>query len=276
MPYSNIRMIVMDMDDTLLNEDLQISPENKQAIRNAQAEGITIVLASGRPTPAMVPYADQLDLQGEGYVISYNGAYVTDWSNQEVLFDTCLTKYECDLLVNTAHKQGTNLHTYVDGDILTDEMNPHTDYEAALTGMPINHVDDLKIAIKGKVPKVLFVAESDKIKSMRDELGKTLGGRFMISISKPVFLEFTNKEVDKSRGIDVLCKKLGIDKQDVMAIGDSYNDLTMLRDCGVGVAMGNAPDDIKALANVVTKSCKNNGVAAIIQEVLESSRTAEA
>jgi len=274
MPYANVRMIVMDLDDTLLNDAVQISPANQAAIARARAAGLTIVLASGRPFPAMIGYADLLHLAQGGYVISYNGAYVTDWSNRETLFETCLSKLECDLLVDTAHAQGVLMQTYIEGAIVTEQMNPYSQLEATLTGMPIELVADLKSVIQTKVPKVLMLAEPDKIKTLQAELSKTLGGRFMISISKPVFLEFTNSAVDKSRGIDVICAKLGIDKADVMAIGDSYNDLTMLRDCGVGVAMGNAPDDIKAIANVVTTDCADDGVAAMIDRVLASQSTA--
>jgi Cof subfamily protein (haloacid dehalogenase superfamily) len=275
MPFTNIQMIVMDMDDTLLGADHQISPENKLAIEQAQAAGIIIVLASGRPTPAMAPFADQLNLNNGGFVISYNGAYVTDWSNQQVLFDTCLTKYEHDMLVDAAHAHQSNLHTYVDGDIVTDALNPYTDIEADLTNMPIRCVADLKEAVQGSVPKVLMVAAPEKVKAMSEELKTSLGGRFTISISKPFFLEFTNQQVDKSAGISVLCSNLGIEKAHVMAIGDSYNDLTMIRDCGVGVAMGNAPDDIKAIADIETLSNAEHGVAAIIQRVLRSQQVAE-
>jgi len=274
MPYANIRMIVMDMDDTLLSDDHEVSPQNRKAIEQAQQAGIVIVLASGRPTPAMKAIADDLNLKNEGYVISYNGAYVTDWSNQKVLFDTCLTKYEHDLIVDTAHAHSCNLHTYVNGDIVTDEMNEYTDIEAQLTGMPINLVGNLKTAVTGSVPKVLMVAEPTKLKRIETILTRTFAGRFTISISKPFFLEFTNKAVDKSAGISVLCEALGIAKQDVMAIGDSYNDLTMIRDCGTGVAMGNAPAEIKAIANVETLSNIDHGVAYIIEQVLQSQRTA--
>lgn len=271
MPFSHIRMIVMDMDDTLLNQQHEISSANKQAIWDAQKAGITIVLASGRPTPAMTESANELQLrENGGFVISYNGAFVTDWSNQNILYETCLTKYENDLLVDAAHTQGLNIHTYVDGDIVTDEMNAYTDIEAELTSMPIKLVEDLKQTVKGKVPKVLMVAEPSKLKSAAETLRLSLGGRFTISISKPFFLEFTNQEVDKSRGISVLCEKLNIAKEDVMAIGDSYNDLTMIRDCGTGVAMGNAPQDIKDVANELTLSNEEDGVAAIINRVILS------
>lgn len=269
MPLSDIRMIVMDMDDTLLNDQHQISQQNHQAIQAARAAGITVVLASGRPTPAMAPFADQLGLNEDGFVISYNGAYVTDWSNGTVLQETCLTKYESDMLVDAAHAHDSCLHTYMNGDIVTDRLNPYTDIEADLTSLPIRLVDDLKETVTGNVPKVLLVAEPHKVKAMRDEFQRTLGQRFTISISKPYFLEFTNLAVDKSAGIKLLCKQLGINMSQVLAIGDSYNDQTMLEDCGVGVAMGNAPDDIKASADRTTLDNNHHGVAEIIHIVLE-------
>ena len=186
MPYTNIRMIVMDMDDTLLSDGHIISPQNRQAIKQAQQAGIIIVLASGRPTPAMAAFADELNLNNKGYVISYNGAYVHDWSNQQILFDTCLTKAEHDFIVDTAHAHQCNLHTYVNGDIVTDALNEFTDIEAQLTGMPVTLVEDLKAAVTGSVPKVLMVAEPTKLKGIETELSQSLAGRFTISISKPL------------------------------------------------------------------------------------------
>lgn len=270
MKTSDIRMIVMDMDDTLLNDDHQISDQNRQAIRAAQTAGVTVVLASGRPTPAMAPFADELGLADGGYVVSYNGAYVSDWSTQAVLHETSLTKYECDMLVDAAHAHSSCLHTYVEGDIVTDRLNEYTDVEADLTGLPIRLVNDLKAAVTGTVPKVLLVADPEKVSTMRGEFARSLGDRFTISISKPYFLEFTNRAVDKSAGISLLCERLGFTKDQVMAIGDSYNDQTMLEDCGIGVAMGNAPDDIKAIADITTLSNNHHGVAEAIHRVLKT------
>lgn len=270
MPLHSIQMIVMDMDDTLLSSDHSISDKNIRAIKAAKEAGIVIVLASGRPTPAMAFAASALELDQGGFVISYNGAYVTDWAEQNVLFETCLSKYEHDLLVDTAHAQNSYIHTYVDGEILTDEDNEFTDIEAKLTKMPVKVVEDLKHSVSSSVPKVLMVSEPTNVTRMQAELSKAFDGRFTISISKPYFLEFTNQNVDKSKAIDVVCALTGIDKTNVMAIGDSYNDLTMLRDCGIGVAMGNAPEDIKNIANKVTKPNDQHGVADIIEEVLNS------
>lgn len=270
MSLANVKMIVMDMDDTLLNHDLTISQENLTAIQTAKDSGIVIVLASGRPTPAMWAYAEQLGLSQGGFLVSYNGAYVHDCQTKAVLFDTCLTKAEHDLLVETARIQNCTLHTYVDGDIITNIANAHTDLEAELTGMPIRIVESMIDYVKSTVPKVLLTGEPDQVKRMKAVLSEQFSNQFMISISKPVFLEFTNKAVDKSAGISVICDQLNISKNQVMAIGDSYNDLTMIRDCGFGVAMGNAPDDIKAIANAVTLSCEQQGVAHIINQVLSA------
>lgn len=275
MTLANVKMIVMDMDDTLLSHDLTISPENQVAIKNAQQAGIVIVLASGRPTPAMWSYAEQLGLNEGGFLVSYNGAFVHDCQTKTVMFETCLTKQEHDLLVHTAREQDCTLHTYVDGDIITHRANPHTDFEAELTGMPVKIVPSMTDYVTESVPKVLLTGEPEKVKQLKQTLMLSLGDRFMISISKPVFLEFTNQAVDKSAGIDVICNHLRINKHQVMAIGDSYNDLTMIRDCGIGVAMGNAPADIQSIADVVTLSCTDNGVAHMINQVLSAQPSLE-
>jgi Cof subfamily protein (haloacid dehalogenase superfamily) len=269
MDFSNTRMIVMDMDDTLLNEAHQLSDANKTALLQAKKEGVVIVLASGRPTPAMANIADALELNTGGFVVSYNGAYVTDWATKQVLHETTLSKDKTHTLIDLAKSADSDFHTYVDGDILTERHNPFTDIEAELTSMPIRDVSCLKSTVQSNVPKLLMVAEPSKVKKMHAAMNESHGTEFTITISKPYFLEFTKNAVDKSAGIDVICSYLGINKNDVVAMGDSYNDLTMIRDCGIGVAMGNAPDDIKAISDFIAPSNKDDGVATVVNEILK-------
>lgn len=269
MDFSNTRMIVMDMDDTLLNEDHVLSAVNKGALLKAKQKGIVIVLASGRPTPAMASVANDLELNNGGYVVSYNGAYVTDWSTGDILYETTLSKDNADTLIDLAKSANSDFHTYVDGDILTERHNPFTDIEAELTSMPVRDVSCLKTSVQSSIPKLLMVAEPVKVKTMHAAMNESHGNDFTITISKPFFLEFTQNAVDKSAGIDVICEYLGINKTEVVAIGDSYNDLTMIQDCGIGVAMGNAPEDIKAIADYIAPSNKDNGVAFVVHEILK-------
>ena len=129
-----IDMIVMDLDDTLLNDKLKISDYTKQVIFNAQKNGIKIVLASGRPTAAILKYADELKLkENNGYIISYNGAILTECSTGKEISRTTLTWDNIDFLISTAKEKNVYIQSYVNGNVITTQMNPHTDFEGELT-----------------------------------------------------------------------------------------------------------------------------------------------
>ncbi|WP_320824032.1 Cof-type HAD-IIB family hydrolase [Reinekea sp.] len=261
----NVKMIVMDLDDTLLNDDLVISDYTKGVIGNAQRSGIKIVIASGRPTPAIWRYAQELKLaENNGYVISYNGAIAHRCDTSEEIFRCTLTWENIDLLNRVYKEKSAFIHTYIDNQVVTPEHNPHTDFEGKLTGMPVVKVDDFRAEIKQEVVKILLLEEPTRLKQIEAELRPLIGDSMSMNISKPFFLEFTNKRVDKSKTIDFLCALENIDMQDVMAIGDSYNDITMIRDCGFGVAMNNGPVDVKIHAAHITHCNNTDGVATAI------------
>jgi len=259
------KMIVMDLDDTLLNDGLTIGNYTKQVINNAHKYGIKIIIASGRPTSAIMKFSKELELEKHnGYVISYNGAVITDCVSEENIFEKKLSIKDFQKVCDLAKEKGLFIHTYLGKRIFTSEMNEYTDFEGRLTGMPVTKVNNLKNFINSNVIKTLLLGDPDKLKQVEAEVQPILGNDMSINISKPFFLEFTNKQVDKSKTIDVLIKALGIKKQEVMAIGDSYNDLTMIKDCGIGIVMGNAPEDVKVHADFITHSNNYNGVATAI------------
>jgi len=259
------KMIVMDLDDTLLNDGLTIESYTKQVIKNAHEHGIRIIIASGRPTSAIMNFSKELELEKyNGFVISYNGAVITDCVTEENIFEKKLSINDFQRVCDLAKEKELFIHTYLGNEIFTSEMNEYTDFEGRLTGMPVNKVNDLKSYVNSEVIKTLILGDPAKLKQVETEVQPILGNDMSINISKPFFLEFTNKKVDKSKTIDVLIKALGIEKNEVMAIGDSYNDLTMIKDCGIGVVMDNAPEDVKEHADFITHSNNYNGVATAI------------
>ncbi|MEJ2044767.1 MAG: Cof-type HAD-IIB family hydrolase [Reinekea sp.] len=261
----NIKMIVMDLDDTLLNDKLVISDYTQKVILNAQKRGIKIVIASGRPTPAIMPYANQLRLaEYGGYVISYNGAIATDCSSGKEMFRCTLTWDDIELLCSLPQEMEVYIHTYIDGKVVTPFMNEYTDFEGKLTGMPVIRTPNLRSEIKQEVVKILLLQEPGRLKEIEQQLRPKIGDAMSMNISKPFFLEFTNKNVDKSKTIDFLCDQLGIEKGHVMAIGDSYNDITMIRDCGIGIVMNNGPEEVKKYASHITHCNNTDGVATAI------------
>lgn len=257
-----VKLIVMDVDDTLLNSELEISEYTRQVISNCQKDGIRVALASGRPKAALMHFAEELNLaEHGGYVISYNGAIVTDCELGKDVSKTLLEPEDTEFLIDISEKNDVWIHTYVGNEILTPENNEYTVFESELTGIPLREVKDFRAEITNPVVKILMLQEPEKLKAFSQLIESEVKDRVMMNISKPFFLEFTNKAVDKSRSIAFVCDRIGIPMSNVMAIGDSYNDLTMIRDAGVGVAMENAPADVKQYADFITHSNDTDGVA---------------
>ncbi|CEX92611.1 HAD superfamily hydrolase [Streptococcus pneumoniae] len=151
-------------------------------------------------------------------------------------------------------------------DIVTEENNPYTEIEGDITGMPIVVVDDFKAAVKEPVVKVLMNKEAERLVEVEKKLQQQLEGQLSVMRSKPFFLEFTEAGVTKGTSLNKLIQKLGIKREEVIAMGDSYNDQAMIEFAGLGVAMGNAPDDIKEIANYVTDTNMNDGVAKVVEK----------
>lgn len=263
------KMIVMDMDDTLLRDDHTISEENKKAIKEAQEKGIKVVLASGRPTYAMKATAKELELDKYGsYVISFNGAVITDCKTNETVFEQSLTKETAHKLYDLSVEHNVYIHTYVSDEIITAKSNKYTDIENSITGMPVKTMEDFKKAVKGNVIKVLMLENPEYLKKVEETLKSKLSDTLNVTISKPFFLEFMDKGINKASGIERLINKLGIKREEVIAIGDSYNDLEMIQYAGLGVCVENAPEDIKKHAAHITVSNMEHGVAKTIQEFI--------
>ncbi|AOZ94828.1 Cof-type HAD-IIB family hydrolase [Paenibacillus crassostreae] len=260
------KMIVLDLDDTLLMDDHTISPRTKKALMDAQDAGVKVVLASGRPTFAMTHIAKELELEKYGsFILSFNGATITNCATNEQLFSSTLSPETVHELYHISKEEKVWIHTYVGDDIVTPVNNEYTDIEAVITGMPIIQVDLFDEAIHEPVVKVLMVEAPEKLVILEKKLQQQLVGKLNVTRSKPYFLEFTEVGVDKGTSLHQLIQKLNIKQEEVIAIGDSYNDLAMIEFAGLGVAMGNAPDDIKAIANFVTDTNMEDGVAKVVE-----------
>ena len=152
----SIKMIVTDIDDTLLTSDHMISEKTKRALLDAQDQGIRVVLASGRPVPAMTAYAKELGLDRFGsHLISYNGAVIWDCANEKTVFEQKLPREKLMELYEISERENVWIHTYSDTSIITDEVCEHIEFESRLTGMPIETVDDFPGAVQGDVIKAM-------------------------------------------------------------------------------------------------------------------------
>ncbi|AEA19090.1 MULTISPECIES: Cof-type HAD-IIB family hydrolase [Bacillus] len=261
------KMIVLDLDDTLLRDDHTISPRTKEALMTAQEQGVKVVLASGRPTFAMRTIAKELHLEEYGsFILSFNGAKIINCKTDEELFSSTLSPEIVHSLYDISKEENVWIHTYIGDDIITEKNNSYTEIEGQITGMPIVEVNNLKEAVQQPVVKVLMVENPEHLQIVESKLQQQLEGQLSVMRSKPFFLEFTEAGVTKGTSLNKLIQKLGIKREEVIAMGDSYNDQAMIEFAGLGVAMGNAPDDIKEIANYVTDTNMNDGVAKVVEK----------
>ncbi|MBO9130135.1 Cof-type HAD-IIB family hydrolase [Bacillus sp. 165] len=261
------KMIVLDLDDTLLRDDHTISPRTKQALMDAQRLGVKVVLASGRPTFAMHALAEELYLAEYGsFILSFNGAKIINCKTKEELFSSTLPPETVHRLYDISRQEGVWIHTYMDDVIVTETDNAFTKIESEITGLPIAEVNSFVQAVTESVVKVLMVEEPERLAQVEEKLQQELADEMNVIRSKPFFLEFTEAGVTKGTSLNLLIQTLGITREEVIAVGDSYNDLAMIEFAGLGVAMGNAPDSIKQKANYVTDTNMNDGVAKVIEE----------
>lgn len=265
----NYKLIVMDMDDTLMNHENEVSEETKDYLIRIQEEGYKVVLASGRPTEGMLPTARLLNLdKHQSYVISYNGGKTTNVETEKLEVDRPVSKENFDLIVDYCRKNEFFILTYQDGQIIYEGKHEYMNIESELTGLPMKKVDDLKSYIQGDVPKVMGVDYVPNIVKALDELKGFFNEDIDVTTSKPYFLEFMATGVSKGNAVTLLCDKLDIELSQVIAFGDSPNDISMLKIVGRSYAMDNASDKVKSISDEVTLSNADNGIPYALKKLL--------
>ena len=259
------KIIATDMDDTLLNSSHEISEENIQSIIEVQEKGVKFVLASGRPTFAMHSFANELDMKRlGGYILGYNGGEIIDVSTGDIIFEKALTRGDIEVIYNEAKNNELSFLTYSDDTIYGDEWNDYTTEEVTLTGMKwkeINSFDELPIE---KSIKCMILGEPEKLTAVQKKLQEKYKEDYVINISKPIFLEFTKKGINKGESLKRLCDMLGILTEEMICVGDSFNDMTMLEVAGLPVAVENAREEIKAISKFITTSNDNHALKTLI------------
>ena len=260
MKYS---MIALDLDGTLTNSRKEVSPRTREALVHAMEQGVVVVLASGRPPYGIEPVADVLGMDHRGgYVLSYNGGKIVNWQTKQELYAKHLPQDVLPLLHTYAREKGYALLGYAGTDILTEMPDdPYVAEEARINQMHIRRVDNLLEALPDEPTKLLMTGDPAQLVQAEEELLGRLDGRMDLFRSAPFFLELVPKGIDKALSLQRLLSVLKLTPSDLIAFGDGYNDLSMLRFAGMGVAMANAAPEVRAAADFVTASNDEDGVA---------------
>lgn len=266
------QLLALDLDGTLTNSEKVISPRTLSALQAAQAKGVKIVLASGRPSYGIRPLADELSLDKTGgFILAYNGGKVIDCRTDEVVYERKLDGDLVPLLHDEALKAGLNILVHQKGGMITtDDSNPEVQLEGRINRSTIIHQPDFWTRTDNVVNKCLIVGEREKVAALEAKLRATMSHRMDVYCSMPEFLECVPKGIDKGDSLSQLAQHMHIAREAVMACGDGENDLSMIRYAGLGIAMANAVESVKAAADFVTLSNDEDGVAYVVERfVLE-------
>lgn len=259
-----IKLVATDIDGTILIPEGNFTESVKKCIKELSKKGIKVVLVTGRMNAAAELIAKDLEL--ETPVISYQGGLVK--FNGETLYKRCLTEEQAQRVIDWANSENIHLNLYND-DILYSETicpeierycnNLHTKYT-------IKNFCDIK---KDNVNKLLAIDYNnpEKINRLEKELPKVFPDLYIIK-STPYFLEFSNKEGSKYCAVKFLQKYWGIDEAETLTIGDQNNDIALLKAGGIKVAMGNATEELKAVADYVTDSVFNDGFVKAMEKFI--------
>lgn len=265
------KLIALDLDGTLKTSENKIAPKTLKALIKCQEMGIKVVLASGRPTPGLRHEAKELRLdEFEGYILSFNGAKVHDYKTGEIIYEKALTSVQAKEMVQRARDFKLASMSYLENDLISDQTNDtYVQGEAKLNDMPMKQIDDLVEFIDFPVNKVLLASDPEYVAKVLDEFKGPYEDQLSIYRSAPYYIEIMAQNIDKAASLDCLVKHLGITKEEVMAFGDGFNDLSMIEYAGMGVAMDNAVDGVKAKANRVTLSNNDEGIAYMLSQLIE-------
>ncbi|MDR9825650.1 Cof-type HAD-IIB family hydrolase, partial [Vibrio sp. FNV 38] len=261
------KLIALDLDGTLLNSEKTISQENQDAIAKARENGVTVVLASGRPIQGMRDKLNLLNINSnKDFVLCYNGSMVQNIGTGEIIHQQTIDGKAAKKIARLAEEMGVYVHAFsTEHGLITPKNNPYTDIEATINGLEITEMNFELLSDDHSIIKVMMVAEPTLITQTITQLAPELRDEFTVVQSAPFFLEFLNPLANKGIGVAAIAEHLGITADEVMTMGDAENDHHMIKYAGLGIAMSNAMEETKKIADHITVSNDEHGVAQCIK-----------
>ena len=257
----DVKLIALDLDDTLLNDERQITDGTVSALRECAERGIYVVLCSGRAEDAILPFVRRLEIAGKEagkYIIAINGCSIFDMHKRQQIF---CRKVEPEILLRTneiAESWGLRSEVYTPDTIYYREETKWTKLDVDLCGLKGAAVENYDEFLKQGFTKMLVPGEPEELQKLQKILREEFGERAVIFTSKPYFLEILPPNCGKGEAVEWLSGELGFGVEKTMGFGDSMNDESLIRMAGYGVAMCNGLDEIKKIADFVTDLDNNH------------------
>lgn len=260
-----VQLVAIDLDDTLLDSGLHISPRCAHDIRILREEGVLVTLATGRMYRSALRYAREMGMDLP--LITYQGALVKDTRSGEVLYFRPVGAMATTVM-EYLQEQGVYFHTYFDDQLCVERFTEEAVSYSQLAGVELTFLPDLIEASRTKEAlKIMVIClETSRLDPVEADLKARFGQELYITRSKMHYLEIMHRDANKAQALQLVAEHYGIPQANVLAIGDSYNDLGMLAWAGIGVAVGNAPQLVKDAADHVTSSNDEDGVAEALEK----------
>ncbi|SKC90152.1 Cof-type HAD-IIB family hydrolase [Maledivibacter halophilus] len=269
------KLVVTDMDGTLLNSQGKVPEENKEILTKLQDKGVHVAVATGRIYTSARVFAKYIGVKTP--IIACNGAIVREIDNNEPLYESYLNKEDSLKIIDICRKHNVYYHFYTEDTFYAESMarsalkysewNETLDEEDRIDLKIIEDSYELINDSDEKIFKFIVIDEDvDLLKGIRKELSEIPG----IECSKSYYnnLEIMNKGVEKGKAVKNLADSLGVKREEVICIGDNENDISMIKYAGLGVAMGNAEEIVKKTADYITEVNDKNGVAEVLKKFI--------
>jgi len=257
------KLMAVDIDGTLLDSRGRITEGVKKAVRLGVEKGLIFTISSGRPVQGIRPLIRELGIDLP--VITYNGAMVITGKSEEILYERRMPPENAKRVIELGNEYGTSVMVWAGNRLFVNKVNDRAYKYAENSGVKPELIGSVDEVVKNGVSKVLWYDDADVIEKYKNDVGRHLNKNITYHTSQPIYLEFVDKNASKAIAMEKLGERFGIRREEMIAVGDGYNDLSMIEYAGLGVAMGNAPDEIKARADYVTLTNDEDGVAHVIR-----------
>jgi Cof subfamily protein (haloacid dehalogenase superfamily) len=261
------KLVAIDMDGTLLTPELEISNKTVITVKQVIEKEVTVTLSTGRMYLAALPFADILQLDVP--IITCNGA-LTKGSRSGIVYDMKTIPealyYE---ILKFCRDNGLSVSVYNNDEIFIEELSENLDIHMEMDKAIPQVIKDLDSAYDGSIIKILINSGNKrKLSQLSEKLYEKYEGKLNFYFSLPHFVEIVNIHANKRNALENLSNKLNIKREEIIAIGDNFNDMDMIEYAGLGVAMGNAPDYLKDAADYVTYKNNNEGVVNVLEKFI--------
>lgn len=261
---SKFKLVAVDLDGTLLDDNQRLSSANKSSIISLNKAGVKVILASGRLYTSVLPFAKACHLNNP--IIACNGAVILETKPKKVLFALSVPWIYADEIIKCADKDKFHLNLYDHEKVYIKEMNKWAKLYEKRTKSKMVIVKNLSSLSGVKIPKLIIVSDPKTTAKLFGQFQKQYKGKLSVMRTYPEYLEFMNRNVSKGQALQFIMKKFNIKKKEVLAMGDSYNDIDLFKAAGFKVAVSNACDELKWMADYITTRNNKNGFAEAINK----------